>query len=127
MGVAAKKWAFTVVYVDPFDPRGESMEEEWKDRAIHMCEQMGGKWNAQKVSPPAYGMGLPALPVQVDGTSCGLYVIVYMLMLMNGWEAVTFPPEGTNTMRVVVARYLAKKRFPMKQLKITLNAITADV
>ena len=71
-------------------------------------------------------MDLPSLPVQVDATSCGLYVIVYMLMLINGWETVTFPPEGTNTMRVVVARYLGKKRFPMKQLQITLGGITAD-
>ena len=115
-----------VVYVDPFDPRGESMEEEWKHRAIQLCEQMGGKWNAQKVSPPAYGMGLPALPVQVDGTSCGLDVNVYMLRLMYGWEAVTFPPEGTNTMRLVVARCLGKKSFPMKQLQITLGGTVAD-
>ena len=116
-----------VVYIDPLEPHGQTMEEEWKDRAIQLCDHMGSKWNTQKVCPPEYGIDLPILPVQVDGTSCGVYIVVFMLMLINGWESVNFPLEATNHMRLVVSRCLGKKRFPMHQLANTLNANVPEV
>ena len=67
-------------------------------------------------------MDLPDFPVQQDGSSCGLYVVLYMLMLVNGWDTVVFPPEGTNVFRLLVCRCIAKKKFPMEQLQVTFSA-----
>ena len=70
-----------------------------------------------------YGFDIPALPQQVDGVSCGLYVLVYILMFANNWVSVNFPPEGNTIMRVIVARLIGLKKLPLGQLKIALGAI----
>ena len=111
-----------VIYIDPLNPCTTDFEEEWVARAISLCGHMGSKWNSQQVSPPDFGMALPQLPRQVDGSSCGLYVVVYMLMLSQGWESVVFPPEGTNVFRMLVARCLGLKKFRVNQLKHTFSA-----
>ena len=74
------------------------------------------------MSPPEFGMALPHLPRQVDGSSCGLYVVVYILILSQGWESVLFPAEGTNVFRILVARCLGLKKFHLNQLKHTFSA-----
>ena len=78
-----------------------------------------------ELSPPANGFEIPALPQQVDGVSCGLYVIVYILMFANNWLAVNFPPEGTNILQLILARLLGQQKLPIGQLAKTFSAIVA--
>ena len=92
-----------VVYLDPFNPIPLEAEQAWVDLAVDICGKMRTSWSTHDLPPPSYGFEVDGLPDQVDGVSCGLYVIVYMLMFANNWVSVNFPPQGTNTFRVILA------------------------
>jgi len=111
-----------VVYLDPFNPVPSEPEQCWMNVAINLCGKMRQSWSIHDLPPPAYGMELPNLPVQVDGVSCGLYIVVYMLMMINNGTNVVFPPEGTTTFRVIVAWFLGRAKFPFRQLQKILSA-----
>ena len=82
-------------------------------------------WSVHELVPPSYGFDVPELPCQVDGVSCGLYVLLCILMFANNWVSVLFPPEGTNIFRVlaIVARLLGMKKMPLGQLQKCFSAV----
>ena len=80
-----------VAYIDPFNPNPATPEDCWVDAAVKICIQIRAGWCSHDLPGPSYGLELPELPVQRDGVSCGLYVIVYTLMIINGWVRVLFP------------------------------------
>jgi Ulp1 family protease len=112
-----------VIYLDPLHPTPSSADDSWVQFSVEICSKIRTSWSTHHLPPPEYGFNIPPFPRQVDGVSCGLYVILYMLMFANNWVAVTFPPEGTNLMRVILARLIMQKKLPIGQLKRFFSAM----
>ena len=111
-----------VVHLEPLDPNPTSADQTWIEFCVNICAKWRTVWSMHELPPPSYGFDVPELPAQMDGVSCGIYVLVYMLMFANNWVCVLFPPEGTNVFRIVVARLLGLKKMPFNQLKKCLSA-----
>ena len=102
-----------IVYVDRFDQLNVSPEQEWVESGIKICAKIRHVFSGFELSPPGYGMELPLFPTQEDGCSCGLYVVLYMVMSMQGYHTVRFPPSATNALRILLAKCLGRQFFPL--------------
>ena len=79
-----------VVYVDPLPTRPNCPDQAWVDAGVGICPQIWNAWSVHELPGPSYGFELPMRPQQQDGVSCGLCIIVHMLMIINGWVEVLF-------------------------------------
>ena len=111
-----------VVYVDPFDPLNELPDQEWQDNGIKLCAKIRHVFNGFELSPPGYGMEVPVFPTQEDGCSCGLYVVLYMVMSTQDYRTVHFPPTATSALRILLAKCLGRKFFPLCTMEKWLKA-----
>ena len=114
-----------LVSLNPLNPIPGEAEQSWVGLSVNLCAEMRNLWSSHELPPTSYRFEVQGLPEQADEVSCGLYVVVYMLVFVNNWVNSNFPPEGTSTFRVILAGHLAHKKFPFSQLKKIFSVVMA--
>jgi len=110
-----------VVCIDPFGPN--SIESPaWADRCLAVFADMAKYVSINPRAPPSYGEEISVtLPKQEDACSCGVYVLMYVLIIGHGYKSLKFDPTMVRYMRLALAHMLFKKKAATDILKQLLT------